>query len=47
MGARKVSLLAPYMCALTELVVKYIEHEGIQVIDAISFEIPNKIASMT
>jgi len=41
MGARKVSLLAPYMCALTELVVKYIEHEGIQVIDAISFEIPN------
>ena len=43
MGAKKVSLLAPYMCALTDLVVKYVEHEGIQVIDHISFEIPDNL----
>ena len=40
MGARRIALLAPYMCALTDLVVKYIENEGIEVVDAISFEIP-------
>lgn len=41
MGARKISLLAPYMCALTERVVAYIENEGIEVVDALSFEIPD------
>jgi maleate isomerase len=39
LGAKRISLMAPYVCALTELVVKYIEHEGIEVIDALSFEI--------
>ena len=43
MGAKKVSLLAPYVCALTDLVVKYIENEGIEVIDAVSFEIPDNL----
>jgi maleate isomerase len=43
MGARKISLLAPYMCELTNLVVKYIENEGIEVVDAISFEIPDNL----
>jgi maleate isomerase len=43
LGAKRVSLMAPYMCALTDLVVKYIEHEGIEVIDAISFEIPDNL----
>lgn len=43
MGARKISLLAPYMCALTDLVVKYVENEGIEVIDAVSFEIPDNL----
>jgi maleate isomerase len=43
LDARRISLMAPYMCALTDLVVKYIEHEGIEVIDAISFEIPDNL----
>ena len=43
MGAKKISLLAPYVCSLTDLVVKYIENEGIEVVDAISFEIPDNL----
>lgn len=43
MGAKKISLLAPYMCSLTELVVKYIESEGIEVVDSVSFEIPDNL----
>jgi maleate isomerase len=43
MGAKKISLLAPYMRPLTTLVVKYIESEGIEVIDALSFEIPDNL----
>jgi maleate isomerase len=43
MGARRIALLAPYMCSLTDLVVKYIENEGIEVLDAVSFEIPDNL----
>lgn len=43
MGARKIALLAPYMCSLTDLVVQYIENEGIEVVDAVSFEIPDNL----
>jgi maleate isomerase len=43
MGAKKISLLAPYMCALTDRVVEYIESEGIEVVDAVSFEIPDNL----
>jgi maleate isomerase len=43
MGAKKVSLLAPYMKPLTEKVVAYIEHEGIEVVDRICFEIPDNL----
>jgi maleate isomerase len=43
MGAKKISLLAPYMRSLTDLVVKYIENEGIEVVDAVSFEIPDNL----
>jgi maleate isomerase len=43
LGAKRISLMTPYMCALTDLVVKYIEHEGIEVIDALSFEIPDNL----
>ncbi|WP_029001478.1 maleate cis-trans isomerase family protein [Azohydromonas australica] len=43
LGARRVSLMAPYMRPLTELVVRYIEHEGIKVIDSLSFEIPDNL----
>ena len=43
LGARKIALLAPYMRSLTELVVEYIEDEGIEVVDAVSFEISDNL----
>ena len=43
LGAKRVSIMAPYMRPLTDLVVKYIEHEGIEVIDSICFEIPDNL----
>ncbi|MGH6626763.1 MAG: maleate cis-trans isomerase family protein [Burkholderiaceae bacterium] len=43
MGAKKVSLIAPYMKPLTDKVVAYIENEGIEVIDRICFEIPDNL----
>ncbi|MEJ8859936.1 Asp/Glu racemase [Variovorax robiniae] len=43
LGARKVSLLAPYMKPLTDKVVEYIENEGIEVQDRICFEIPDNL----
>jgi maleate isomerase len=43
LGAKKISLLAPYIKPLTAKVVAYIEHEGIEVLDRISFEIPDNL----
>src|SRR5882672_1505365 len=43
MGAKKISLLAPYVKPLTDKVVAYIEHEGIEVVDRQSFEIPDNL----
>jgi len=43
MGAKKISLLAPYMKPLTKLVIDYIEDEGIEVVDSISLEIPDNL----
>ena len=42
-GAKKVSLLAPDMRPLTALVVDYIEHQGIEVVDSLSLEIPDNL----
>lgn len=42
-GARKVAILAPYMKPLTQLVIEYIENEGIEVVDSISLEIPDNL----
>ncbi len=39
--AKKVSMITPYMKPLTKLVVDYIEDEGIEVVDALSLEIPD------
>jgi maleate isomerase len=44
MGARRVALLAPYMRALTDLVVAYIEAEGIAVSSHRCFEIADNLA---
>ena len=43
MGAKRISLMAPYMRPLTDLVVSYIEAEGIEVIDSKCFEIPDNL----
>jgi maleate isomerase len=43
LGARRIALMAPYMRPLTDLVVKYIENEGIEVIDSLTFEIPDNL----
>lgn len=42
-GAKKVSILTPYMKPLTQLVIDYIESEGIEVVDSISLEIPDNL----
>ncbi len=44
LGAKKIALMAPYMKPLTDKVVAYIEHEGIEVQDRICFEIPDNLA---
>jgi maleate isomerase len=43
LGAKKVSILTPYMKPLTQLVIDYIEHEGIEVVDSISLEIRDNL----
>ncbi|WP_328702933.1 maleate cis-trans isomerase family protein [Arenibaculum pallidiluteum] len=41
--ARRIALVAPYMKPLTRIVIEYIEHEGVQVIDWRALEIPNNL----
>ena len=41
--ARRISLLAPYTKDLTRLVVKYIEDAGVEVVDAINFDISDNL----
>ncbi|WP_432264315.1 maleate cis-trans isomerase family protein [Bordetella genomosp. 12] len=43
LGAKKISLMAPYMKGLTAKVIDYIEAEGIEVVDSLSFEIPDNL----
>ncbi|MDC9593907.1 maleate cis-trans isomerase family protein [Xenorhabdus sp. IM139775] len=43
LGAKRISILTPYMKPLTQLVIDYIEHEGIEVIDSISLEISDNL----
>jgi len=43
MSAKKVSILTPYMKPLTQRVVDYIQHEGIEVHDSLSLEIPDNL----
>ena len=41
--ARRIALVAPYMRPLTELVVDYIRHEDIEVVDWRALEIPDNL----
>ncbi len=43
LGAKRVSVLAPYMKPLTKLVTDYIENEGFEIVDVISLEIPDNL----
>ena len=43
MGAKKVSIITPYMKHLTQLVVEYIEDQGIEVVDSISLEVSDNL----
>ena len=40
---RSVSLVTPYMPALTDLVVDYIRHQGIEVVDSIALAVPDNL----
>lgn len=42
-GAKKVAVIAPYMKPLTSTVCGYIEHEGVEVVDSISLEVPDNL----
>jgi maleate isomerase len=44
LGARKVSIITPYMKPLTQAVVDYLEDAGVEVVDALSLEVPDNLA---
>ncbi len=43
LGAKKISIICPYMKPLTQLVVDYIENENINVKDYLALEIPDNL----
>ncbi|WP_428911958.1 maleate cis-trans isomerase family protein [Niallia sp. Krafla_26] len=43
LGAKKVSIITPYMKPLTEMVADYIEESGIKVMDSISLEVSDNL----
>ncbi|RIL07184.1 MAG: Asp/Glu racemase [Proteobacteria bacterium] len=43
LGARRISMIAPYRKPLTERVVDYVQHEGFEVHDCISLEIADNL----
>jgi maleate isomerase len=44
LGARRVAIVTPYMKPLTAAVVEYLEDAGIEVVDALSLEVPDNLA---
>lgn len=42
-GAKRIAVVAPYMKPLTQMVIEYIEHEGVKVADSRALEIPDNI----
>jgi len=43
-GAKRISVITPYLRPLTELMLDYVRAEGIEVIDSISLEIADNLA---
>lgn len=43
LGAKRVAIITPYMKPLTQMVIDYIEAEGIQVVNSIALEIPDNL----
>jgi maleate isomerase len=43
LGAKRISIICPYMKPLAELVVDYIEAEGVEVKDFVALEIPDNL----
>lgn len=43
MGAKRISIVTPYMRPLTNMVAEYIEAEGVEVTDSIALEIPDNL----
>ncbi|CAH0346540.1 Asp/Glu racemase [Bacillus sp. CECT 9360] len=43
LGARKVSIITPYMKPLTNMAIEYLESAGIEVIDSISLEVADNL----
>jgi maleate isomerase len=43
LGAKRIAVVAPYMKPLTQMVVSYIENEGIAVRDWLALEIPDNL----
>lgn len=43
LNAKRISILAPYMKPLTQMVIDYLGNEGIEVVDSISLEIPDNL----
>ncbi|WP_055618412.1 maleate cis-trans isomerase family protein [Streptomyces phaeochromogenes] len=44
LGAGRVAIVTPYMKPLTRLVADYIEDAGVEVVDALSLEVPDNLA---
>lgn len=44
MGAKRISMIAPYLPTLTKSVVEYIEHAGIEVVDVVSLGVADNCA---
>lgn len=43
LGAKRISIICPYMKPLTQMVVDYIESEGVEVKDFMALEIPDNL----
>jgi maleate isomerase len=44
LGAKRVAIITPYLKPLTQAVVDYLEDAGIEVVDALSLEVPDNLA---